>query len=254
MASAGAAAGQRRSAAHVLRPIVGVLLFLVLWEVVSLSGLLAAPPPSAVSLAMMHLLGERMFLADAVSTVLPWLVAVVLATLIGVVVGLVLGSLPWLRTASTMVVEFVLPLPAVALIPLVVALLGANSQAKITLAVFAAVWPVLCHTLHGLGELDPQFAEVARSYRVAWWRTVLWVTIPAILPCVRSGVRFAASVALMSLIGTEFLTGGGLGQFIRQAGSLDLVLAATLFAGLLGLLANVLIGTARRRIAGTRHE
>jgi NitT/TauT family transport system permease protein len=83
---------------------------------------------------------------------------------------------------------------------------------------------------------------------------VVWVTIPATLPFVLTGIRFATSVALISLVSTEFLTGGtiGLGQFIyisgSSAGRMDLVLAGTAFAGVLGLLANQVINTAQARL------
>jgi NitT/TauT family transport system permease protein len=240
-----------------LRPVAGVLVFLLLWEAVSRSGLVDAqfvPPPSVVLAALARILGERAFLADAVSTALSWLIAVVLATFVGVVAGLVLGSLPRLRAASTILVEFLRPLPGVALIPLVISLIGTGAQTKITLATFAAIWPVLFNTLYALGEIDPGLTDVSRSYRVSRWRTVVWVTIPATLPFVLTGIRFATSVALISLVSTEFLTGGtiGLGQFIyisgSSAGRMDLVLAGTAFAGVLGLLANQVINTAQARL------
>jgi NitT/TauT family transport system permease protein len=240
-----------------LRPVAGVLVFLALWEAVSRSGLVDAqfvPPASVVLVALAHILGERDFLADAVSTVLSWLIAVLLATFVGAVGGLVLGSLPRLRAASTILVEFLRPLPGVALIPLVISLIGTGAQTKISLATFAATWPVLFNTLYALGEIDPRLSDVSRSYRVSRWRTVVWVTVPATLPFVLTGIRFATSVALISLVSTEFLAGGtiGLGQFIyvsgSSAGRMDLVLAGTVFAGVLGLLANLAINAAQTRL------
>lgn len=240
-----------------LRPLAGVLIFVLVWETASRTGVLDSqfvPPPWTVLGALCRILGERTFLQDVVSTTLSWVIAVVLATFLGVTFGLLLGSLPRLRAASTIVVEFLRPLPGVALIPLVISLIGTDAQTKITLATFAAVWPVLFNTLYALGEVDPRLVDVARSYRVAWWRQVLWVAIPGTLPFVLTGVRFATSVALISLVSTEFLTGGtiGLGQFIyiegSSAGRMDLVLAGTAFAGLLGLAANLLINTVQRRL------
>jgi NitT/TauT family transport system permease protein len=240
-----------------LRTLTGVLVFLALWETASRTGILderSVPPPSVVLVAFVHVLGDPNFRAGAVSTVLSWVVAVVLATVVGVSLGLLLGSLPRLRWAGTTVVEFLRPLPGVALIPLVIALVGTDAQTKIVLATFAAVWPVLFNTLHALGEVDPVLDEVAMSYRVATWRTVLWVRIPGTLPFVLTGVRFAASVALISLVGTEFLTRGavGLGQFIYvsagSAGRMDLVFAGAVFAGLVGLLADTAINGVRRRL------
>jgi NitT/TauT family transport system permease protein len=234
-----------------LRSLAGVLVFLLLWEAVGRSGLVdprLVPPPSVVLVAGARVLGERTFAADVVSTVAAWVIAVVAATVVGWVLGLLLGSLPTLRTAATIVAEFFRPLPAVALIPLVIALIGADAQAKTTVAAFAAVWPVLFTTLHALGEVEPGLTDVTRSYRVPRWRSFVWVTVPATLPAVLTGVRVATSVALITVVSTEFGSAGaaGLGRFIHvEGGRMDLVLAGTVVAGLLGLLANLLFSAVR---------
>lgn len=235
-----------------IRPVVGVLVALLCWEALSRSGLPVArtlPPPSVVLVALVHLLGERAFLAGTASTALCWLIAVVLAGVLGGLLGLALGSTPRLRAASTFVVEFVRPLPAVALIPLMISVLSADARAAIALATFAAIWPVLFATLHALGEVDPSLLVTARTFRVPRWRTIGWVIVPATLPTVLSGIRLAATIALISLLSTEFLTGGpnGLGQFIDQSHRSDLVLAGVVVAGLLGLLADTLIIVVQRR-------
>lgn len=241
----------------VLRGTAGVAAFLIVWEAASLSGLVNAtyvPPPSIVLVALVRSLGDATFLADTVSTVLSWLIAGLLATLIGVGFGLLLGSAPRLRTASTMVVEFLRPLPGVALIPLVIAMVGTDAQTKIVLATFASVWPILFNTIYALGELDPQLLDVADSFRVPRWRTAVWIKLPAIAPFVLTGIRFATAIALISLVSTEFLTGGtiGLGQYIYVAGSsggrMDIVLAGTVVAGLLGCAMNVALSVVQRRL------
>jgi NitT/TauT family transport system permease protein len=239
----------------ILRGTAGVVAFLILWEATSRSGLVPRefiPPPSVVAVALGHSLGQSEFIQGAVSTVLSWIIAVVLASVLGVALGLLLGSVPRLRTAATIVVEFLRPLPGVALIPLVISLIGTQAQTKIALATFVSIWPIMFNTIYALGGVDPRLTEVARSYRVPRWRTMLLVKLPATLPFILTGIRFATSIALISLVSTEFLTGGtiGLGQFIyssgSQAGRMDLVLAGTVFAGILGLLANALINGAQR--------
>jgi NitT/TauT family transport system permease protein len=239
-----------------LRPLVGVVVLLLVWEAVGRSGLVAGqvvPPPSVVAVAFVHVLGAAGFRSAAGSTVLSWLVAVALATVVGVGLGLVLGSVPALRSASTVVVEFLRPLPGVALIPLVIVVIGTDADGKVALAAFAALWPVLFATLSASGDTDPVLTEVARSYRVATWRTALWVRVPGALPTVLTGVRMATSIALVSLVATEFLTRGraGLGRFIYVSGSgagrVDVVLAGVVFTGLLGLLADLLLNGVRRR-------
>ncbi|MGE5288790.1 MAG: hypothetical protein ACM3ML_16645 [Micromonosporaceae bacterium] len=72
-----------------------------------------------------------------------------------------LGTLPGVRTATRVLVEFLRPIPSVALIPLVGVLLGAGLRSTVTLIVYAAVWPVLVGTLYGLDDVDPVARETA---------------------------------------------------------------------------------------------
>jgi NitT/TauT family transport system permease protein len=238
-----------------LRKLAGVVAFLLVWEATSRSGLVDSeyvPPPSVVGGALVHILGQAEFVQDSVSTVLSWLISVILAAVIGIGLGLLLGSAPRLRTAASIVVEFLRPLPGVALIPLVIALIGVQAQTKITVAAFVAIWPIMFNTIYAIGGIDPGLLEVARSYRIPRWRQVLFVKLPATLPFILTGLRFATAIALISLVSTEFLSGGtiGLGEFIYANGSeanrMDLVLAGTAFAGILGFLANALINGAQR--------
>jgi NitT/TauT family transport system permease protein len=225
--------------ARTVRSLIGVAAVLVLWEVTSRSGLVPpayVPPPTRVAAAMTQLLTDPQFHAATVSTGLSWVIAVVCATAAGVVLGLLVGSVAALHTMVMPLVEVLRPLPTVALIPLAVVVLGTDAQTKITLAVFAATWPILLNTVYALDDRDTVQLDTARVYRVPRVHVLLRLTVPAIAPAVLTGVRFSASVALIVLVGTEFLAGGtpGLGQIAyiwgSSAGRMDVVLAVIVFA------------------------
>lgn len=229
------------------RKFAGLVGFLLLWEAASRSGLVDAryvPPPSVVLTRFVGLFGDRKFVVDIISTVLSWAIALTVASVIAVTAGLVIGGVRLLHTISAPIVEFLRPLPSVALIPLVISLLGTDAQTKIVLAVFAATWPILMNTIYAMGEVDPQLLETARSFRIGRWRMLFGVRLPSISPFVFTGVRISASIALIAVVGTEFLAGGsvGLGQYAyvwgTSGGRMDVVLAATVFAGLFGCLVN----------------
>lgn len=239
------------------RALVGVIAFLAVWEGASRTGLvnpLYVPPPSSVAVALVASLTQPAFLAALTSTVLSWLIAAILATVIGITLGLLLGSIRRLRTATAMVVEFIRPLPGVALIPLVIALIGTNAQTKISLAVFAALWPILFNTIYGLNKLDPLWLDVARTYRTSRRRIALLIRLPAVAPYALTGIRLSVTIALISLISTEYLAGGtiGLGQYIAGVGGsgrMDLVLAGVVVAGLLSCGADVAVGALHRKLS-----
>lgn len=244
---------------RIVRNLTGLAVFLALWEGTVRSGLVQErflPPPSVVLGQVVGLLGDESFLRDVIASILAWAIALGIAVAIAVPVGLVLGSVPLVRVATRAIVEFLRPIPSVALIPLVILLVGGGPEAKITLAVYAAIWPILYNTIYALDEIDPLLLETARSCGTSRVRTLTDVALPHAAPFIFTGIRLSGAIALILVVSTEFLAGAsrGIGNFILEAssgaGRMDLVLAATLIAGLVGFLINDGLERLGRRLFG----
>jgi len=212
------------------------------------------PPASRILVRAVALAGDREFLRNVLATVEAWALGLAIAVCAGVALGVLLGAVPFVGTAVRAILEFLRPVPSVALIPLVSVIVGAVLRTEATLIVYAATWPVLFNTIYGLQDVDPVAKETLRSFgfgRLA----VLWrVCLPSAAPFIATGVRLAAAVALILAVGTEILSGfgSGLGTFIVQAqqavdGATD-VLAGTVWAGALGLVINLALVQAERRL------
>ncbi|MEU6511795.1 ABC transporter permease subunit [Streptomyces sp. NPDC046942] len=218
------------------------------------------PPASDVLARAVELAGDRAFLDGIGVTLRAWALGLGLACAIAVPLGLLLGAVPVVEAAVRAVVEFLRPLPSVALIPLVSLLLGSGTQTEVTLIAYASLWPVLFNTVYGLGETDPSAKDTLRAFgfgRLA----VLWrVELPSTAPFIAAGVRISAGVALILAVATEILSGfgQGLGIFIAQAetatdGTRD-VLAGVVWAGCLGLVVNGVLVAAERRLFAWARE
>lgn len=232
---------------RLLRGLAGLAGFLLLWEGAVRVGLLRAefiPPPSIVLVRVGQLLVDVSFLRDLIATVLASLIALLIAIAIAVPAGLLLGSIPALRLATASIVEFLRPIPVTALIPLVLLLIGSGPDAKITLAVYASLWPIMFNTIYALGEIDPVLMETARACGTSRGRILTSVALPHTAPFVFTGIRLSATITLLAVVAVELLAGSevGLGHFIVDANTgtarFDLVYAGTVVAGVLGLLIN----------------
>lgn len=245
-----------------LRGLAGLVVIAALSEFLGRAGIVHRdflPPASTILGRAVSLAGDDYFLSNVWSTVKAWAIGLAIAVAGGVFLGLLLGSVPVLNTAVRAVVEFLRPIPSVALIPLVSLILGSGQTTEVTLIVYAAAWPVLFNTIYGLQDTDPVAKETLRTFgfgRLA----VLWrVSLPSAAPFIATGVRLAAGVALILAVGTEILSGfgDGLGTYIAQAqqsidGIKD-VLAGTVWTGVMGLLVNVLLVQAERRLFRWHH-
>lgn len=231
---------------RVVRNLIGLVGFFLLWEGAVRLGLIDRvflPAASDVFGKLVGLLGDESFVRDVIATMLAWGIAVVLAAAIAVPGGLLLGSLPPVRAATRSLIEFLRPIPPVALIPLIMIVIGSGPDAKITLAVYASVWPILFNIIYALDDIDPLLVETARSFGKSRVRVMATVALPHAAPFAFTGLRLSAAIALIVTVSTEYLAGSqaGVGAFIidtYQVGDIDLVLAGTVMVGLIGYLVN----------------
>jgi NitT/TauT family transport system permease protein len=238
-----------------VRGAIGIIGAVAVAELASRLGIgdaAALPPVSTVLMRTGGLVTDTGFLGDVAATIEAWGGGILLAIVLAVPVGLGLGSIPWLGNASRAVVEFLRPIPSVALIPLALIIFASTTNAKTALVTYAAIWPILVNTLYALRDVDPVAKEALRSFGFGPL-SVLWrVTLPSAAPFVATGVRVATSVGLIVVISAELFSGGesGLGAYLLSTqsagGHTDLLLAGAVWAGLLGLVINAILIWAER--------
>nr|WP_260860205.1 ABC transporter permease [Streptomyces cupreus] len=241
-------------AATPLRGLAGLAGLVILLQVLPHSGLVSAdylPPASEMGRALWGLLAEDAFWTALGDTLTGWGLGLAIAVVAGVMAGIVIGSVPVLRAVTASTIEFLRPIPSVALIPVAVLLYGTDLRSKLLLVVYAAFWQVLVQVLAGMQDVDPVADDTARSYRMGSWGRVRYVMWPTALPYVMTGVRLAATVALVLAITAELVIGSpGLGNQIAVAqtsGAVPRVYALVLVTGVLGVAVNLVARAVERR-------
>ncbi|WP_043636751.1 ABC transporter permease [Nonomuraea candida] len=242
--------------ARLLRGAAGAVGFLVLAELFIRFGVsedLKFPAPSVILLEAVRLPADPDFLEGVVTTLGNWVLGLLVATAVAVPLGVLLGALPPVERAIRPLLEFLRPIPSVAIIPLAILLIPVDELMKVSVIVYASVWPILINTLYGMHDVDPLAKESLRSFGFGSLAVLVRVSLPSAAPFVATGVRIAAGIALVLAVSAELLAGGvaGIGVYVNIAGSgnrTDLMLAATCWAGVLGVLANMLLLTGERRL------
>lgn len=164
---------------------LGVLLAFGVCEAVSRAGIVRRsyfPPASEVLARAVELAGDSVFLDGVGATLCAWALGLGLACAIAVPLGLLFGSVPVVDAAVRAIVEFLRPLPSVALIPLVSLLLGSGTETKVALVTYASVWPILFNTVYGLGETDPLAKDTLRAFGFGRLSVLLRVELPGTAP------------------------------------------------------------------------
>jgi ABC-type nitrate/sulfonate/bicarbonate transport system permease component len=240
---------------HGLHGLAGPAGLLVLLEAVPRLGLVDerfVPPASTILRTLAgQLLTARLWTALG-ETMRGWALGLALAFFLAVVLGVVIGTVPGLRAATNSTVEFLRPIPSVALVPLATLMFGASLGSTLLLVVYASFWQVLVQVLYGVAAVDPVADDTARSYGLSAWSRVRHLVWPTALPYVMTGLRLAAAVAFILAVTAELVIGSpGLGQQIavaQSSGAVSTVYALIVVAGLVGIAVNAAVRVLERRV------
>lgn len=238
----------RKLPAKQLLGVAGIVGFLATWELIPRLGIIDArylPPASEVIAALVRDFSLTAFWVSVGETMKAWFLGLIIAVALAVLLGFIIGSSTFLRKATNSTVEFLRPIPSVALIPLAVLLFGVKIESSLMLITYAAFWQVLIQVLYGVADVDMVANNTAKTYGLGTMARIRYVVFPTALPYLMTGVRLAATVALVLAITAELVIGSpGLGREIALAqsgGAISGMYALVLATGLIGVLINVLM-------------
>jgi sulfonate transport system permease protein len=168
-----------------------------------------------------------------------------------VAAGFVLGSVAGLAIGISMglsrkVEQYLYPtfsalgqVPVLGWLPLAMMVLGIGESLKIVIIAQASLIPVALNAFKGIRGVSRNYIEVAKVFRLTNAQLLRKVVLPASVPAAFVGIRFGLTQAWLSLVTVELLASSeGLGFMIvwgRQLFQLDLVLAAIVVVGVVGL-------------------
>jgi sulfonate transport system permease protein len=235
--------------------IVVLLFILILWQLISVSGVVSPvflPPVDRTLLALLAIAEDGSLFRAILGTTTRMLVGFMLATLIGCGLGLMIGLSPRIRAYVEPSLEFLRPLPATAVIPVAILLLGLTKTMIISVIVFGSLWPTLLATIQGIKSVEPRLFEMARTMELSQRDIITSIVLPSALPDIFAGLRLGLTVSLILAVVTEMLSAEeGLGANIllaaRSFNSPDLF-AGVVTLGALGFTINMVMEAVQRHL------
>jgi ABC-type nitrate/sulfonate/bicarbonate transport system permease component len=160
--------------------------------------------------------------------------------LIGIPLGLLLGRFPLVDRLMSVYLDISLVVPMVALMPIAIVALGIGLLARVVIVVLFALPGLVINVRTGVRGVDPRLPEMARAFGAREWDVWWKVVLPAALPALMAGLRFAASRAVVGMIIVELtLIAVGVGSIIQMGRgqfAADIVFATTLVVAVEGML------------------
>lgn len=235
--------------------LAGVLVVLVALELVARFEVLPPrwfPPVTEVFGALLELLPTRELWVEVGRTLQGWAIGLAIAAGLAIPLGLLIGSVEPVYRACRAVIEFLRPIPSVALLPAAVLLFGLGTTMKVFLAAFAAFWPILFQAIYGVQDVNPGVTETARAYGLGPLARFVRVVLPSTLAYVATGLRISSAIALILVVTAELVMGAaGLGRAIavaQTAAQVPTMYALIAVTGTLGWLLSTAFHAAEARV------
>ena len=170
--------------------------------------------------------------------------------LIGIPLGYAMGLSNWFRGWFDPIVEFMRPVPPLALIPLVIIWAGIGETGKIILLFLAALWIMAIGARSGVSGVRISKVHAAYSLGASKFQIMRHVIIPNSLPDIFTGARVAMGVCWGTVVAAELVAAEkGAGMMIMVASKFqntDIVIMGIIMIGIIGFGIDILMRLAER--------
>lgn len=239
-------------------PIIGMLGFLCLWQILSSIGLIKLPGPIDIisEKSTRTLLLYPFFDRGGTDKGLFWQTLASfervakgysLAAIVGIGMGILVGTNPIIDKALDPLFQFLRTVPPLAWVPIALAALRQNEPAALFVIFITAVWPILLNTAVGVKQIPQDYRNVARVLQLSRQKYFFKILIPSALPYIFTGLRISIGLAWLAIIAAEIIMSGivGIGFFIWNAYTDDKVgevILALVYIGAVGLILDRAVG------------
>jgi ABC-type nitrate/sulfonate/bicarbonate transport system permease component len=241
--------------------LISPIGLLLVWELLVRAGIgdrRFIPPPSDIAVRFWQLTLNGELAMHTAATLWRVLAGFVIGAVPAVVVGLLMAMFRPVRIFFDPLVAALMPIPKVALMPLLLLAFGFGDASKIALVATAVFFPVVVNTYAGAANIDRIYWDVAKNYGASTYVMFTRVVFFGALPLIFAGLRIALAVSFVVLVAAEFVASKtGIGYLIWNSWELlqvDYMFVGIIVIGILGLITAVLFQEIERKLIPWKAE
>lgn len=246
---------RRRRATELALTLLGPVLLLGLWELLSRSETIDPrfwPAPSSLWDTAVTLIRDGTLLTNVRVSLARILIGFLLGAIPAISLGLLMG-LSWpVRVALMPIAAAIYAVPKIAVVPLILIVFGVGEAGKYVIVGLSIFFLVLLNTMAGVMAIDSSFRDVARNFGAGPIAMFATVALPGALPSIFTGLRLGLGFALIVIVGTEFIAAReGIGRFIYdsyQILAINKMFVGLIVTGLMGWLLTLSVDLVERLV------
>ncbi|PKK40082.1 Hydroxymethylpyrimidine ABC transporter, transmembrane component [Clostridiaceae bacterium JG1575] len=230
-----------------------LLTLLILWQILSLSGMLPGylvPSPIQVLKALVS--DAPLLLRHSGITLLEALLGLGLGVVLGFFLAVLMDGFAPVKSAMYPLVVISQTVPTVAIAPLLVLWFGYGILPKVLLIILTTFFPIAIGLLSGFADHDADGVNLLRSMGASPLEIFWHIKLPSALHPFFASLRIAASYSIVGAVIAEWLGGfSGLGVYmtrVRKAYSYDKMFAVIFVISLLSLLLMAAVNALHRKL------
>jgi nitrate/nitrite transport system permease protein len=239
-----------KQARGILPPLVALVVFLAIWQILCPPGSQGLPGPIQVIQGAWDPFiinpffdngGNSKGLALQVFASLQRVaIGFSLSAIVGVGFGILIGSNKLVYRSLDPIFQVLRTIPPLAWLPIALAALKDNGLAAIFVIFITAVWPILINTTVGVQQIPQDYINVKRVLKLSNKAYFFKILLPASLPYIFTGLRIGIGLSWLAIVAAEMLRSDvGIGFFIWESYNnayLDRIILALIYVGIVGFL------------------
>lgn len=239
------------------RVLISAGLFALLWQAVVWSGVVPEryfPGIDKVAAGLLGMLASGELVTNGARTLLRAAIGLAGASLLGIGLAILSDLSPTFRKGFRPIAEMLQSIPPAALVPMAIFSLGLGAKLYAFIIILVTVWPPYFNGVAALAAVSPVQLAAGRMLGLERMGLLWQIKLPAAMPEIFAGIRYAATIAMIAVIVSEMLAGrDGIGfMLFKKAFAIRTaeVFALMFVTALMGVVLNRLVGALRWLVTG----
>ena len=236
-------------AKNLIPPVVVLIAFLVIWEMLCSRPGAGLPPPSRVVTEAWDIIAHPFYDNGGTDKGLFWHIAAsiqrvalgfALATVAGILTGTLIGQSEWAMRGLDPIFQVLRTIPPLAWLPLSLAAFRDGQPSAIFVIFITSIWPIIINTAVGIRNIPQDYRNVAAVLRLNPLEFFAKIMLPSAAPYIFTGLRIGVGLSWLAIVAAEMLIGGvGIGFFIWDAWNsshISEIIVALVYVGVIGFI------------------